>query len=174
VTSASSVRIGPLGEDAVSAVCAGFVADSFRWGSSHAPWCETVAIVFVIAMMVGTCVPIFRYLRRRDLGVKRVADQWQALAVMGELCPHGWQARITVYGCGAPVPADAPASRAPLVELEWKRVDGPSGLVATGRRAWAPSIGGALQTMIEDRRTDLTLEQIEQAATNDGDVWWSD
>ena len=33
-----------------------------------------------------------------------VTDQWQALAVMGELCPHGWQAQITLYGWGAPVP----------------------------------------------------------------------
>jgi hypothetical protein len=40
---------------------------------------------------------------------------------------------------------------------------------------WAPTIGDALQTMVEDRRTDLTLEQIEQAAAAEhDDLWWSD
>jgi len=28
--------------------------------------------------------------------------------------------------------------------------------------------------MIEDRRTDIALEQIEQAAAEDGDIWWNE
>jgi hypothetical protein len=82
---------------------------------------------------------------------------------MGELCPKGWQARITTYGGGAPVPADAPPSRVPPVALEWKQFGGSSEVVVA-RRLWAPSIGSALQAMAEDRLTDLVLEEAEQAA----------
>jgi hypothetical protein len=174
VASAFSGRIEPLGGDAVSAAPAAFVTGAFRWGGSHAPWYETVAIGFAIVLMAVACVLIFRHLRRRERQPKQVADQWQALAVMGELCPHGWQAQITLYGWGAPMPADAPPSRTPLVELEWKQFEEESERVVVARRVWAPTIGGALQTMVEDRRTDMTLEQIEREADEDGDVWWSE
>ena len=30
------------------------------------------------------------------------------------------------------------------------------------------------QSMVEDRRTDLALEEIEQLASEDGDVWWNE
>jgi hypothetical protein len=42
------------------------------------------------------------------------------------------------------------------------------------RRVWAPSIGEALQGMVEDRWTDVTFEQIEQAVAEEEDVWWND
>ena len=124
--------------------------------------------------MTAACVLIGIYLRRRQRRPKAVADQWQALAVMGELCPHGWQAQITLYGWGAPVPDDAPPSRVPLVELEWKQFDEEPGRVAVVRRVWAPTIDAALQSMVDDRRTDIVLEQIERDADADEDVWWSD
>jgi hypothetical protein len=127
-------------------------------------------LVLLIGALVVVLVLIFRYLRRRDRRPKPVRDQWQALAVMGELCPHGWQAHITLYGWGAPVPADAPPSRVPLVELEWKQFDEESGRVVVARRVWAPTIGEALQAMVEDRWTDVTFEQIEQAMA-DEDAW---
>ncbi|MGD0454432.1 MAG: hypothetical protein ABSB69_12605 [Solirubrobacteraceae bacterium] len=135
---------------------------------------DTLIIALLIAALAVACALIFIYLRRNYRRTKPVADQWQALAVMGELCPHGWQAQITLYGWGAPVPDDAPPSRVPLVELEWKQFDEESGRVAVARRVWAPTIGEALQSMVEDRRTDVALEQIEQAAAEDGDVWWSE
>jgi len=135
---------------------------------------DTIVIALLIAAMTIACVLIFVHLRRRNRRIKPVTDQWQALAVMGELCPHGWQAHITLYGWGAPVPEHAPPSRVPLVELEWKQFDEDSGRVAVARRVWAPTIGEALQSMVEDRRTDIALEQIEQAAAEDGDVWWSE
>lgn len=113
-------------------------------------------------------------LSRHHRDPEPVADQGQALAVMGELCPHGWQAQITLYGWGAPAPADAPSSRAPLVELEWRLFEEDSSRVAVARRAWAPTIADALQMMVEERRTDVTLEQIEQAAGEDGELWWND
>ena len=147
---------------------------SYRGGSMYAPLYETFVIVPLIAVMTGACVLIGSYLRRRHRRPKPVADQWQALTVMGELCPHGWQAQITLYGWGAPVPEDAPPSRVPLVELEWKQFDEEPGRVAVARRVWAPTIDEALQSMVDDRRTDIALEQIEQAADADEDVWWSD
>lgn len=141
----------------------------------HAPTSgdETFVIVLLVAVMALASVFIVRHVRRRNRHPKPVNDQWQALAVMGELCPYGWQAQITVYGWGAPVPADAPPARVPLIELEWKQFEEESGRIAVARRVWAPTIGQALQTMVEDRRTDLTLEQIEQAAAED-DLWWGE
>jgi hypothetical protein len=149
------------------------VIASYRGGSTYAPLYETFVIVPLIIVMTAACVLIGLYLRRRHRRPRRVEDQWQALAVMGELCPHGWQAQITLYGWGAPVPADAPPSRVPLVELEWTQFDEEPGQIAVARRVWAPTISDALQSMVEDRRTDLTLEQIEQAAA-DEDAEWGD
>ena len=145
------------------------VIASYRGGSTYAPLYETFVIVSLIVVMTLACVAIGLYLRRRQRRPKPVADQWQALAVMGELCPHGWQAQITLYGWGAPIPPDAPPSRVPLIELEWTQYDEP-GHIAIARRVWAPTISQALQAMIEDRQTDITLEQIEQAANNDQDT----
>jgi hypothetical protein len=143
-------------------------------GHVKAPAYETVLLVLLIAAMTAACGLIAIYLRRRYRRPKPVADQWQAMAVMGELCAHGWQAQITLYGWGAPVPADAPPSRVPLVELEWKQFEEESEHVAIARRVWAPTIGEALQTMVEDRRTDIALEQIEQAVADEDDAWWND
>jgi hypothetical protein len=150
------------------------IASGVQGGNARAPASETFVIGVLLAAMALATVWIVRYLRRRNRRQRPVNDQWQALAVMGELCPSGWQAQITVYGWGAPVPADAPPSRVPLIELEWKQFEEDSGRIAVARRVWAPTIGEALQTMVEDRRTDLTLEQIEQAAAEQDDLWWSE
>ena len=150
------------------------IASGVQGGHARAPAYETIVIgALILAMAIGA-VLIFVYLRRRQRRPGPVNDQWQALAVMGELCPDGWQAQITVYGWGAPVPADAPPSRVPLIELEWKQFEEESGRIAVARRMWAPTIGQALQTMVEDRRTDLTLEQIERAAADEEGLWWSE
>jgi len=141
----------------VDAILAAFDPRAFRWGASSAPWHETLVLVLVIAAMAAaTCVLIFLHLRQRTRRPKRVTDQWQVLSTMGELCPRGWQAQITLYGQGAPVPADAPPARTPLVELEWKHFDEHSGRGGMARRMWARTIGGALQAMVDDRRTDVT------------------
>jgi hypothetical protein len=150
------------------------VIASYRGGSTYAPPWETVVIVALIIVLAVACGAIVQYLRRHSRRSKPVADQWQALAVMGELCAHGWQAQITLYGWGAPVPADAPASRVPLVELEWKQYEEDSEHVAVARRVWAPTINEALQMMVEDRRTDLAFEEIEQAVNGEDDVRWND
>jgi hypothetical protein len=151
------------------------VASGVQGGGGHPLAAHDTAIVLaVIAAMALICVAIGLYMRRRARQVKPVSDQWQALAVMGELCPYGWQAQITLYGWNAPIPDDAPPARAPLVELEWKQFAEEPGRVAVARRAWAPTIERALQVMVDDRRTDLALEQIEQAAMRDGDLDWND
>jgi hypothetical protein len=150
------------------------LASGVQGGHARVPGYETLFVALVIAVLAVAGVLIARHLRRRDRRPRAVTDQWQALAVMGELCPDGWQAQITLYGWGAPMPADAPPARVPLVELEWKQFEEESGRVVVARRVWAPTIGEALQTMVEDRRTDVTLEQIEQAAADEEDVWWSD
>jgi hypothetical protein len=150
------------------------LASGVQGGNARAPGYETLVIGLLVVAMALVTIWIVRYLRRRNRRPKPVSDQWQALAVMGELCPTGWQAQITVYGWGAPVPPDAPPSRVPLIELEWKQFEEESGRIAVARRVWAPTIGQALQTMVEDRRTDLTLEQIEQAAAEQDDLWWSE
>ncbi len=139
------------------------VTASYRGGSTYAPLYETFVILPIIAAMTAGCVLIAIHLRRRGRARKPVRDHYSALGVMGELCPHGWQAQITVYGAGATVPEDAPVARRPLVELEWKQYDEQPGRVAVARRAWAPTISDALEAMVEGRRTDQTLEEIEQA-----------
>jgi hypothetical protein len=150
------------------------VMGSYRGGHVEASSYETFLIVLAIVVMAGACGAIFVYLRRLYRRPKQVADQWQALAVMGELCAHGWQAQITLYGWGAPIPEDAPPSRVPLVELEWKQFEEDSERVAVARRVWAPTIGEALEAMVEDRRTDMTFEQIEESAAEQGETWWND
>jgi hypothetical protein len=175
MASASLAGSSGLIWDAMSAAGGGLVmASGVQGGTAHSVAAhDTLLVMLVIATMVAVSVLIIvRYLRRRHRP-KPVSDQWQALAVMGELCPHGWQAQINLYGWGAPIPEDAPASRVPLVELEWKQFGEESGRVAVARRVWAPSIGEALQTMVEDRRTDLALEQIERAAEGE-QLWWND
>jgi hypothetical protein len=150
------------------------VMGSYRGGHVEASNYETLLIALAIVVMAACCGAIFMYLRRLYRRPKPVADQWQALAVMGELCAHGWQAQITLYGWGAPVPADAPPSRVPLVELEWKQFEEDSERVAVARRVWAPTIEEALEAMVEDRRTDMTFEQIEESAAEQGETWWND
>jgi hypothetical protein len=150
---------------------AAFVMASYRGGNRSAPGYETLVIGAAIVVMALACVPIFIYLRRRYRRPRPVGNQWQALAVMGELCAHSWQAQITLYGWGAPVPPEAPPSRVPLVELEWKQFEEDSDRVAVARRVWAPTIEQALQMMVEDRRTDITFEQIEEAVAEEEDGW---
>jgi len=145
----------------MSLVPAGFDPQSFRWGSSSAPSQETLVIVLAIAAMALACALLLvRSLRRRARRPPPVRDQWRALAVMGELCPRGWQARIRLYGGTAPMPADAPRSAVPLVELEWRGFDGRSQGVEQARRLWAPTIERALEMMAEERRADVAIARL--------------
>jgi hypothetical protein len=82
----------------------------------------------------------------------------RARTLMSELCPHGWRAQINLAeGSG--------------VALDWAELEDESGQPAVLRRVWAPTIVEALDAMVADRRTDETLEQIEQGATAEGTLW---
>ena len=150
------------------------LASGVQGGHAPASLGETVVIALLIIALTCAFALIVAYLRRRRQRPRPVTDQWRALAVMGELCPYGWEAHITLYGWGAPLPADAPATRVPPVELEWKQYGERSGTVAVQRRLWAQTISDALAAMVEDRRTDLALEQIERDAEAQGELWAAD
>jgi hypothetical protein len=100
--------------------------------------------------------------RRRDV----VASERRARALMAELCPGGWRARIVVDATDSnPAGATAP------VALEWAELEDESGQVAVSRRVWARTISEALDAMVADRETDETLEQIERGEAADGAPW---
>jgi hypothetical protein len=100
-----------------------------------------------------------RYRRREPKAP--MSDEWRARAVMQEMCPAGWRARISLHGSES---SDRESGEA--VHLEWAelrpRLQG--GDVAVERRLSAPTIGAALEAMVRDRRTDAALEEIEQSA----------
>lgn len=141
----------------------------------HLKATDAVQVAIVIVVMAAFGGAMFFLFERRPRKPRPVKDKWGALAVMGELCPHGWDAQIHLYGWGAPVPPDAPPARAPLVALEWKEYgegeDGEPGPVVVARRVWAPTIEQALQSMVDDRRTDVALEEIERAGGDDSAAW---
>jgi hypothetical protein len=128
------------------------------------------ALTLAALVLLAIAVVLWERRRRRRRRARAVGDEWRARVMMEELCPHGWQAQITLYGVGAPVPPGAPPARVPQVSLDWTefRQEG-EGVerVAVVRRVWAPSIPDALQAMVEDRCTDITLEEIERGLESD-------
>jgi hypothetical protein len=111
-----------------------------------------------------------RRARRRRL-VESAGAERRARALMSELCPHGWRAQITLFGPGDEMPAEAPPGEGARVALDWAELVAEHDRVVIARRVWAPTIAEALEAMVSDRRTDETLEQIEQGAVADGELW---
>ena len=108
--------------------------------------------------------------KRRRLHEAANAER-RARALMSELCPHGWHARITLLGSAAEPDRIGPDGEPAAVALDWTELEDASGRAAVVRRVWAPTIVEALQAMVADRRTDETLEQIERGAVADGAPW---
>lgn len=106
---------------------------------------------------------------RRALQAAATAEL-RARALMGELCPFGWYAQVTVFG-GTPVLAAGELPPAAGVALDWTELSPGLGRPAVMRRVWADTIPGALEAMVADRRMDEALEQIEQGAAADGALW---
>ncbi len=117
--------------------------------------------------------------RRRNAAINA---EMRARALMSELCPHGWTAHITLLGTydGHEVDAedlldgqDATQTTAKVagVAIDWAELEAGTGRAVVTRRVSAPTIGEALEAMVADRRTDETLEQIEQGAVADGALW---
>jgi len=108
--------------------------------------------------------------RRRRARATANAER-RARALMGELCPQGWRAQITLFEGSEAMPPDAPEDDRARVALDWAEFEDETGRAAVVRRVWAPTIADALEAMVADRRTDETLEQIEQGAVADGAPW---
>jgi hypothetical protein len=85
---------------------------------------------------------------------------------MERLCRQGWTAQLTLYGKQAPLPGDAPDVDGVRVRLDWTELaedeDG-AREPAVARRLWSRNISKALRAMVEDRRIDQQLEEIERA-----------
>ena len=124
-----------------------------------------ILIILGIALIGGLILIAQRRRRQRP---RLVTDHWSTLIVMGELCPHGWQAQITFHGAGAPIPGD-PSPRSLPVAVEWKLYEDEGRRVAVERRVSAETIDDALHRMVDDRRLDVALEEIEQSAARPED-----
>jgi hypothetical protein len=106
--------------------------------------------------------------RRRERARRMAAGtdvERRARALMSELCPHGWRARITLYESES-VTEDGDPVRSP-VALDWFELVPGGGQAAVMRRVWADTVSAAMEAMVADRRTDETLEQIELRAIAD-------
>ena len=111
-----------------------------------------------------------RRAQRNQDRVAAAAEQ-RARALMGELCPHGWQAQITMVAADDVPDAVLHSAASARVALDWVALEADRARAAVVRRVWAPTIADALDAMVADRRTDETLEQIEQRAFADGAPW---
>jgi hypothetical protein len=135
--------------------------------------CATAAILPLLGLLVTRVRGVWNA-RRAERGRLRAAAGAEARtrALMSELCPHGWHAQVTLFGGaeGHELPLTRDGRRCP-VSIDWAELVGWSGLPAVTRRVWAPTIGEALEAMVIDRRTDATLERIEQGARADGALW---
>jgi hypothetical protein len=111
-----------------------------------------------------------RRAERRRMRTAATAEL-RARTMMSELCPHGWHAQISLLEGVADPDGGALETRPTRVALDWTELSQLDGRAAVMRRVWADSISEALEAMVADRRTDETLEQIEQGAVADGALW---
>jgi hypothetical protein len=131
---------------------------------------QPLALLAFVALVALLVVPMLEFvvirqrrgLRRRRMRRRRQRRDAQAesraRAQMDELCPSGWRAQISLDDSGQ-------------VTLDWMELRSALGEPAVVRRVRAPTITAALDAMVEDRRMDETLEQIEQVAHADGIAW---
>lgn len=167
--------------DPVLTYVAQFGAVGFHPGRASllAPLALIGLVVCVGAVMVpllGIAVSSARGVARSWHGRRRrlhaaASAELRARALMSELCPHGWRAQITMFSGGNDEPPTPAGGRRARVALDWTELAPDGGRPAVMRRVWAPTIGEALEAMVADRRTDETLEQIEQGAVADGALW---
>ena len=130
----------------------------------------------LLLLALSRLVPrVRRRLRARHASRRRLRSaagaELRSRAMMDELCPHGWSAKVTILGGRDSSPALAPDAPRDLVALDWAEFEADGSRVAVVRRVWAPTISDALEAMVADRRTDETLQHIEQAALADGATW---
>jgi hypothetical protein len=128
---------------------------------------ELVAVGAVLLVLAGLLLS--REVRRWRRTHAPDNDEVRARAIMGELCPNGWQAQITLYNSPDSQPPDAPRYDGGLVAIDWCELGDGHGDAPPTRRIWAPTIAAGLAAMVDDRRTDEVLERIERGA--DDDPW---
>jgi hypothetical protein len=121
-------------------------------------------VLLVLAVLLLT-----RELRRWRRAQPPDSEEIRARALMGELCPNGWHARITLYSADGATPPDAPRYEGGLVAVDWSELADTDPAQPVTRRIWAPTIAAGLAAMVDDRRTDEVLERIEGGF--DDDPW---
>jgi hypothetical protein len=131
----------------------------------------------VLLLTLERIVPRIRRAVRRRMIMRRqllamASSELRSRMQMDELCPYGWQAEITVFSSASHLPDEAPNPEKVRVALDWAPLgfDGNPENV-TVRRIWSETINLALETMVADRITDETLQQIELRALADGAEW---
>ncbi|MHB8658485.1 MAG: hypothetical protein ACYC91_11115 [Solirubrobacteraceae bacterium] len=130
----------------------------------------------LIVVVLGQVVRRIRRARQARASGRRLlraaaAAEVRARALMDELCPHGWRAQVMLFDA---TELDGASGQIPIrarVALDWTAFEDDSSRVAVVRRVWAPTITEALDAMVADRRTDETLQRIEQNALSDGAFW---
>ncbi len=130
---------------------------------------ELMLVGAVLLVLVGLLLA--RELRRWRSRHVQPSHEDRARAVMGELCPNGWQAQLTLYGSVSTAPPGPPRDAGALVAVDWSELAGDGGETPPTRRIWAATISDALAAMVQDRRTDEVLERIERSAGADDDPW---
>lgn len=102
-----------------------------------------------------------------QFGVGLHPGRTSLLAPVGALLVTACGGGLVVAVLGQLVPRTQRAVRSRIAKRRKLR----TAASAEVRRVWAPTIGEALDAMVADRRTDETLQQIEQAAHADGALW---
>jgi hypothetical protein len=122
-----------------------------------------IVIALIVAVVVIGGGMLF-WQRRRRHPPPPVTDQWSAMVAMGELCPTGWQAEIKLHGGGEPPSTDPFSSNPSPIVVEWMLYEHGSDRIAIRRRVSVDTLDQAMQAMVDDRRLDVMLGQIEQSA----------
>jgi hypothetical protein len=130
---------------------------------------ELALVGAVLLVLAGLLLA--RELRRWRTRHRPHSHEVRARALMGELCPNGWQAQLTLYSSGSTAPPGSQRTAGELVALDWSELPDERGELPPIRRVWAPTITDALAAMVQDRRTDEVLERIERSAGADDDPW---
>ncbi len=149
----------------------------------HVSLLEPLLLLVLLVAIGAVVVPFLELVVTRSRGMLRswrlqqrrrraaATAEPRARALMSELCPHGWQAQITLFEGIRANSSHTVGGIRDRVAVDWTELEDERGRPAVMRRVWAPTIGEALEAMVADRRTDETLEQIEQGAVADGALW---
>ena len=130
---------------------------------------ELVLVGGLLLVLAGLLLS--RELRRWRGEHRPHSEEVRARALMGELCPNGWQAQLTLYASAQLAPPGTPPSEGSLVAVDWSELPDDGDEPPVKRRVWAATIADGLAAMVDDRRTDEVLERIERSANADDDPW---